>query len=101
MCWGTPAVVLEVSEDSMIAKIDFGDGIVREAIIGITSSRLSKGDIVIVHAGVVISKLDHKGIVEHMNYLKEALGEEADGLLEAYREILSLAQVLKGGEANG
>ncbi|MEM3980764.1 MAG: HypC/HybG/HupF family hydrogenase formation chaperone [Ignisphaera sp.] len=48
MCWGTPAVVLDVDEGKLIAKVDFGDGIVREAMVGISSDRISKGDIVVV-----------------------------------------------------
>lgn len=96
MCWGTPAVVVDIDENNMMAKVDFGDGILRDVLIGISSERLSKGDIVIVHAGVVISKLSPEGILDHINFIKELLGEEASNIVDSFQTLVSLARTLKG-----
>ncbi len=55
MCWGTPGKILEINDSDKIAKVDFG-GIIREAIIGIED--VNVGDYVMVHAGVVIGKMN-------------------------------------------
>lgn len=96
MCWGTPAVVLDIDEESLIAKVDFGDGVVREAMVGISSDRISRGDIVIVHAGVIISKLTPDGILEHIEFIKEVLGENSREVVNTYQSLLSLARLLRG-----
>lgn len=101
MCWGTPAVIVDIDEEAMIAKVDFGDGIIREALVGISSERVSKGDIVIVHAGVIISKLTREGVLEHIRFLKDVLGEDSGELVNTFQAILHLADAVKGGEGNG
>jgi len=90
-------VVLEVSEDGLTATVDYGDGVRRRALIGISRERVSRGDIVIVHAGVVISKLDERGLVEQIELLREALGEEAGELTRMYEAVLELSRSLRGG----
>ncbi|MEM4868761.1 MAG: HypC/HybG/HupF family hydrogenase formation chaperone [Ignisphaera sp.] len=96
MCWGTPAVVVYVDEESMTAKVDFGDGMLRDVVIGVASERISRGDIVLVHAGVIISKLSAEGILEHIAFLREVLGEEfSESYVEIYRNIVRLAEELK------
>lgn len=96
MCWGVPAVVVDVDEGSLVAKVDFGDGIIREAVIGISSDRISRGDIVVVHAGVIISKLTPEGVLEHIEFIKEILGESSREAVNTYQSLLSLAKLLKG-----
>jgi hydrogenase expression/formation protein HypC len=96
MCWGSLAVVVDINLESMLAKVDFGDGILRDAIIGISEERVSRGDIVLVHAGVVISKLSVEGIMEQLRLLKDIFGEEARELYGLYANLLSLAESLKG-----
>lgn len=96
MCWGVPAVVMEVDESGMIAKVDFGDGVEREVLIGISSDRISRGDIVIVHAGVVISKLSYEGFLEYVEFLREVVGEGSEELLNTYYSLTSLAKLIKG-----
>ncbi|MEM1645272.1 MAG: HypC/HybG/HupF family hydrogenase formation chaperone [Ignisphaera sp.] len=96
MCWGTPAVVLDVDEGKLIAKVDFGDGIVREAMVGISSDRISKGDIVVVHAGVIISKLTPEGVLEHIEFIREILGENSREVVDTYQFLLSLSRLLRG-----
>lgn len=96
MCWGTPAIVVEIDESSMMAKVDYGDGILRDVLIGISSEKLSKGDIVIVHAGVIISKLSPEGVLEHINFIKELLGEDTLGIVDSFQALISLAKTLRG-----
>ncbi|MEM1569378.1 MAG: HypC/HybG/HupF family hydrogenase formation chaperone [Candidatus Bathyarchaeia archaeon] len=68
MCWGVPAKVLKV--EGFKAYVDFGGGVKREALVAV--SDLKDGDYVIVHAGIVISKVDR---------------EEALKVLEAYMDM--------------
>ncbi|MEM1685071.1 MAG: HypC/HybG/HupF family hydrogenase formation chaperone [Acidilobaceae archaeon] len=98
MCWGTPAIVIDVDEIRMNAKVDFGDGVVREAAIGISEERVSKGDIVIVHAGIIISKFTEEGVKEQIMFFKELLGDEAEEIIGIYENLLELARALKGVE---
>ncbi|MDK6028734.1 HypC/HybG/HupF family hydrogenase formation chaperone [Ignisphaera sp. 4213-co] len=90
-----PAVVLSVDFDNMIARVDYGDGIAREVLIGIDGERVSRGDIVMVHAGVIISKLSSDAVEEHIEFLKDVLGEDASKAIKAYESILELAKSLK------
>lgn len=93
MCIGAPAVVLEVDSENMTASVDFGDGVPRAAIIGILDRDLKRGDLVIVHAGVIISKITVEELLEQLEFFKEVLGENTyltqaySKLLERYREI--------------
>jgi len=98
MCWGVLAVILDVDGEGFKARVDYGDGIAREVIIGIGGDRVERGDIVIVHAGVIVSKMTREGVLEQIAFLKEVLGEEADeaSLLKAYQAVLELAETLKG-----
>ncbi len=100
MCWGSPAVVIDIDESNMLAKVDFGDHILRDAIIGISEERVSRGDIVLVHAGVVISKLSVEGVMEQIRFLKEFFGEEVE-LYNFYVNLLNLAEELKRGGDKG
>lgn len=96
MCWGTPAIVLEVEKEKMIARVDFGDGVVRDAVIGINEERVEKGDIVLVHAGVVISRLTKEGVEEQMKFFKDLLGDEGREITKIYELLLELSRSLKG-----
>jgi len=58
MCWGVPAKVLKV--EGFKAYVDFGGGVKREALVAV--SDLKDGDYVIVHAGIVISKVPRGSI---------------------------------------
>ncbi|MBS7618475.1 HypC/HybG/HupF family hydrogenase formation chaperone, partial [Candidatus Bathyarchaeota archaeon] len=68
MCWGIPARVLKV--EGFKALVDFGGGIKREVLVAVNDLRCS--DYVIVHAGIVISKINK---------------EEALKVLEAYMDM--------------
>lgn len=97
MCVGVPALILEVRRKDMTALVDYGDGVPREVLIGISEERVEPGDIVIVHAGVVVSKMSREEVVEKIEFFEEALGEEAEGFVEVYKNILEKHKALKGG----
>ena len=83
MCWAVPARVLRV--EGFTAFVDFGGGVRREVLLA--TSDVSDGDYVMVHAGIVISKIRE---------------EEVFKILEAYKEVavqLALEDGLKREEA--
>ncbi|MEZ0346830.1 MAG: HypC/HybG/HupF family hydrogenase formation chaperone [Infirmifilum sp.] len=96
MCWGAPAVVLDIS--GATAKVDYGDGIPREVFIGISEGKLEKGELVMVHAGVIISKLTPEGVLEQISFIREVIGEEDTPWTQMYEKILKLAEELRGGK---
>ena len=53
MCWGVPARVVEVK--GLEAIVDFGGGVRRRVLVGVSGVR--EGDVVVVHAGVIIGKV--------------------------------------------
>jgi len=99
LCWGVPAVLLDVDAEKGIAKVDFGDGLAKEVLVGISSEELRKGDLVIVHAGVIISTIDEEGLIETYTLLSELLessGESVDEHVRAHYEyLLKLSRELK------
>lgn len=100
MCLGVPAVVIDVNEDDNIVKIDYGDGVLREALLGISEERISRGDIVMVHAGVVISKLTVEGLYEQIEFIRGLIrdfqsDESSEELIRFYENIIQLANKLK------
>ena len=100
MCLGVPAVVIDVDEDGNIVKIDYGDGILREALLGISEERISRGDIVMIHAGVVISKLTVEGLYEQIEFIRGLIrdfqsDESSEELIKLYENIIQLANRLK------
>jgi len=76
MCWGVPAVVKKIFDDNLRALVDYGDGIDREVIIGVSDEDIKVGDIVIVHAGVIISKIDEKDLDLYEEYIEKILRDE-------------------------
>ena len=70
MCLAIPAKVLEM--EGSVAKVDFGDGTVREVNVSLVNAHVN--EYVIVHAGFAIEVLDE---------------DEAKRTLELWREILS------------
>ncbi len=69
MCLAIPARVLEVSGDK--AKVDFGDGILREVNVSLVD--VQPGQYVIVHAGFAIQVLDEKEAEEILRIWEEML----------------------------
>lgn len=66
MCLGVYGKVVELCGETV--KVDFG-GVVKEAIPMVDD--LSPGDYVIVHAGMVISKLSEEEFLESLRYIRE------------------------------
>ncbi|MCS7110648.1 MAG: HypC/HybG/HupF family hydrogenase formation chaperone [Ignisphaera sp.] len=103
MCLGVPAVVIDIDEGSGIVKIDYGDGIVREALLGISEERVARGDIVVIHAGVVVSKFSIEGLYEQIEFIRKLLNDFEDnssleGLIVLYQNVIQLAERLKGSD---
>ncbi len=68
MCWAVPGIVVEIDRENNIATVDFG-GVRRQVIIGVED--IKPGDIVLVHAGLIISKLDEEALEEYKKFIEE------------------------------
>jgi len=82
MCLGVPAEVKEKRGD--IALVDFGDGVLRE-VYGATLEDVKPGDIVIVHAGMIIEKLKPeraREMIEAITEFIEDLEKKASTIFE-------------------
>jgi hydrogenase expression/formation protein HypC len=90
MCLGIPAEVKEVKGD--IVLVDFGDGVLRE-VYGGTYEDLKPGDLVVVHAGVIIEKLRPERAEEFVNAINEFI-EDLESKAKRFFEYLE-----KGEEA--
>ncbi len=92
MCLGTPARVVSIEEGESIAYVDFGDGVPRPVVIGISKDEIKPGDVVIVHAGIIISKLDSKELLDSykrlLAELAHASGEDVDSVLREFEELI-------------
>ena len=69
MCLAIPAKILEIQGD--IAKVDFGQGVVRDVNVMLVESNV--GEYILVHAGYAIQLLDQ---------------DEAEKSLQLWRELL-------------
>ncbi|NIR86221.1 HypC/HybG/HupF family hydrogenase formation chaperone [Candidatus Bathyarchaeota archaeon] len=69
MCLAVPAKVLEVKGD--IAKVDFGQGIVREVNVMLVEAQV--GEYVLVHAGYAIQVIDREAAEETLRLWDEIL----------------------------
>ena len=74
MCLAIPAKVVNVKEDK--AKVDFGEGVLREVNVALVKARV--GDYVLVHAGYAIQVLDEKEALETLELWNEILEAEAE-----------------------
>ena len=79
MCLGVPAEVLEVREEEglRLARVRMG-GVEAEVVVALAED-LKPGDYVIVHAGVVISKIREEEVKEVEELLKELERALAEG----------------------
>ena len=73
MCLAVPAKVVEIKEDT--AKVDFGEGVLREVNIELVQAKVN--EYVLVHAGYAIQVLDR---------------EEAAETLRLWNDILSMVE---------
>ena len=72
MCLAIPAKVVEVQGD--LAKVDFGQGIVRDVNIMLVEARV--GEYVLVHAGYAIQVIDKEAAEETLRLWEEILKYE-------------------------
>jgi len=72
MCLAIPAKVLEVRGE--VAKVDFGQGIVRDVNVMLVEARV--GEYVLVHAGYAIQVIDREAAEETLRLWEEILKYE-------------------------
>ncbi len=72
MCLAIPAKVIEVQRNT--AKVDFGEGIVREVNVMLVEAKV--GEYVLVHAGYAIQVIDRKAAEETLQLWEEILKYE-------------------------
>lgn len=68
MCWAVPGKVISV--EGLLAKVDF-DGNVKEVILALDD--VEPGDMVMVHAGVAITKMSPEEWEKEQELLMELL----------------------------
>lgn len=96
MCLGIPAVVLDVDYSKMTATIDYGDGVPRSVLVGISEDRVRRGDIVIVHAGTIVSRMGVEDLLEQIKFFEEVLGDSIDpSIIAYYSSLLERAKSLQ------
>jgi len=69
MCLAIPAKVIEVQGD--IAKVDFGQGIIRDVNVTLVEARI--GEYVLVHAGYAIQVINQEEAEETLRLWEEIL----------------------------
>jgi hydrogenase expression/formation protein HypC len=74
MCLAIPAKVISLNADK--ARVDFGEGVLREVNVSLVSARI--GDYVLVHAGYAIQVLDEKEALETLRLWDEILRAETE-----------------------
>jgi hydrogenase expression/formation protein HypC len=72
MCLAIPAKVKSINENR--AKVDFGEGVLREVNVTLVNARV--GDYVLVHAGYAIQVLDEEEALETLRLWNEILETE-------------------------
>ncbi len=76
MCLAIPAKVVSFNADR--ARVDFGEGVLREVNVSLVSVKV--GDYVLVHAGYAIQVLDEREALETIRLWNEILQAEAEAL---------------------
>jgi hydrogenase expression/formation protein HypC len=74
MCLAIPAKIISIIKD--MAKVDFGEGVLREVNITLVNAKI--GDYVLVHAGYAIQVLDEEEAQETLRLWNEILEAEAE-----------------------
>jgi len=72
MCLAIPGKVVSVAEDK--AKVDFGEGVLREVNVSLVEAK--EGDYVLVHAGYAIQVVDEKEAMETISLWNQILDAE-------------------------
>ncbi|MCJ7424512.1 HypC/HybG/HupF family hydrogenase formation chaperone [Candidatus Bathyarchaeota archaeon] len=73
MCLAIPGKIVSIEGD--MAKVDFGEGVLRE--VNVTLVNITVGDYVLVHAGYAIQVLDEKDALETLSLWNQILEAEA------------------------
>jgi hydrogenase expression/formation protein HypC len=74
MCLAIPGKVVSLKDDN--AKVDFGEGVLREVNVTLVNVRV--GDYVLVHAGYAIQALDEKEALETISLWNQILDAEVE-----------------------
>lgn len=98
MCIGVIALVLGIDRGEHVALVDYGDGVPRKALVGIIGEEIEAGDLVIVHAGVIVSKMTIEELVDQLEFFKELIGESSPSLENTYMYLLKESERLKKKE---
>ena len=69
MCLAIPARVVQIDGDK--ARVDFGEGVLREVNVTLVNARVGK--YVLVHAGYAIQIMDEKDALETLSLWNEIL----------------------------
>ncbi len=91
MCLGVPGRVVEIKEGG-IAVVEFSNGVTIETDAN-TIEGIKPGDLVVVHAGIIIAKLREEEIEEWARSLQEFISE----LESKESEIAEMLRELEGG----
>lgn len=92
MCLGVPGRVVEV-KDNGIAVVEFSNGVTIETDAN-TIEGIQPGDHVIVHAGIIISKLTIEQMEEWARDIRDFIRE----LEEKESEIIEMLEGLREGD---
>jgi len=96
MCWAVPAKVVEVRDD--IAVVDFGSGMMKEVLVAI-GERVEPGDVVLVHAGAVISKINEEELISTIELYRELAESLSLGVdFDVRKEVERVLEVLGEGD---
>lgn len=77
MCLAVPAKVIRCDGDEAVVELQ-GNTL---EVSRVLTPEAGEGDWVLVHAGFTISRLDEEEARETWDYLRQALGEDADRVL--------------------
>jgi hydrogenase expression/formation protein HypC len=98
MCLGVYGRVLSLRDDA--AMVDLGGGVVKEVMIGV--EELEPGDYVVVHAGIIVSKLSRGEFLHVLANIKESAeslqafgGIPRESLDEILRRVEYLSSLLE------
>ncbi|MCK4222998.1 HypC/HybG/HupF family hydrogenase formation chaperone [Candidatus Bathyarchaeota archaeon] len=72
MCLAIPARVVEIQDN--IAKVDFGEGVLREVNVALVEAKID--EYVLVHAGYAIQVVDREDAAETLRLWNELLSME-------------------------
>ena len=91
MCLGVPGRVVEIKRGG-IAVVEFSNGVTIETDAN-TIEDIRPGDLVVVHAGIIIAKLREEEIEEWARSLQEFISE----LESKESELADMLRELEGG----